>query len=487
MPAEPQRREGQTGAGKSDRVVVPKRPSNVGGGKDATPPPRARRATAARRGGELETRLDRITQRAREHPQEVFTNLYHHLDVELMAACFRELKDGKAPGIDGVTKAEYEQDLEGNLAGVLARLRNKTYDPQPSRRRYIPKVNGELRPLGIPCLEDKIVQKAMSRVLERIYEEKFYDFSYGFRPGRSCHDALKALSRNIGTKKVNWIVEADIKGFFDHVNHDWLLAMVAHRVSDPQMLWLIGRFLKAGVMEDGRRLDTTEGTPQGGVISALLANVYLHYVLDDWFAKGVRKRIRGEAYVVRYADDFVVCFQYESDARWFLTALGERLAKFNLELEPSKTRVFEFGRFAQRDAERRGEGGAEVFDFLGFTHYCGTSRKGRFKLKWRTAKRRFRAKQAAMKEWIRAMRTAPLRAVWEGVNRKLQGHYAYFGVSDNWGWLGRFRTATMKLLYKWMNRRSQRRTFTFEGFLRYVDQHRIVVPTQLVNLNSAYV
>jgi len=348
------------------------------------------------------TRLERIRQKARSCPTEVFTNLFHHLDEDLLAVSFVELKPDKAPGVDGVTKDDYQGKLGENLRSLVGRLRRGSYRPRPTRRKEIPKGDGRMRPLGIPALEDKLVQRALAAVLSAVYEEDFYDFSYGFRPERSCHDALKALSRNIGTKKVNWVVEADIKGFFDNVDHEWLLKMVAHRVKDPKILALIRRFLKAGVMVEGKRLNTEQGTPQGGVVSPVLANVYLHYALDDWFAKRVKRHCRGEAYLVRYADDFVACFQYQEDAEWFHAALAERLGKFRLQLEPTKTKILEFGRFARRQALRRGQMKTAVFDFLGFTHYCGTSRAGRFKLKWRTSKKRFRAKLRAMKDWIHA-------------------------------------------------------------------------------------
>jgi group II intron reverse transcriptase/maturase len=289
----------------------------------------------------------------------------------------------------------------------------------------------------------------------------------------------------IGTKKVNYVVEADIRGFFDHVDFAWLEKMLQHRIGDPKVLLLIRRFLRAGVMKDGCRVATTQGTPQGGVISPLLANVYLHYVLDVWFAKVVAPRCRGEAYVVRYADDFVACFQEREDAVRFFAALPQRLGKFGLELAAEKTRVVEFGRFARRDAERRGERTA-VFDFLGFTHYCGRSRAGRFKLKWRTSKERMRKSLRSLKEWLRINRCRPLTELWADVKAKVRGHNAYFGVSDNGRWLHVFRLAVIRLLYRWLNRRSQRRSFTWRTFYAYVDAHPLPPPSRPVNLNSAF-
>jgi RNA-directed DNA polymerase len=459
------------------------KPGNSGGGKAVGPPWRAEGAPAVLRDGEaVELRLARIRRRARATPKQSFSNLFSHLDLELLRWAFERLKDGKAAGVDGVSVEEYGRDLERRLASLEERLHRGTYRPQPSRRRWIPKGDGRQRPLGIPTTEDKIVQGALAAILTEVYEEEFHDFSYGFRPGRGCHEALRGLARHIGQQRVNWVVEADIRGFFDNVSHEWLLRMVAHRVSDERVLRLIRRMLEAGVMEEGRRLATEKGTPQGGVISPLLANVYLHYALDEWFAKVVARRCAGEAYLTRYADDYAACFRYESEARWFRTALEERLGKFQLELEPTKTRVLRFGRFAKRDAERRGERPA-VFDFLGFTHYCGTSRSGRFKLKWRTSKKRFRAKLHALREWIASHRTVPVAELWKTVNRKLTGHFAYYYVSDNWAMVREFRQRVLKALWWGLNRRSQRRSFGWQKFLAYVDRYPLTSPRQVVNLN----
>jgi RNA-directed DNA polymerase len=296
---------------------------------------------------------------------------------------------------------------------------------------------------------------------------------------------LRELARHIDHDKVDWVVEADIKGFYDNIDHEWLLAMIGHRVSDERVLRLIRRMLTAGVMEEGKRVETEAGTPQGGVISALLANIYLHYALDEWFAKVVKRCCQGEAYLVRYADDFVACFQDETDARRFRTALAERLERFKLELEPSKTQMLRFGRRAKRDAQLRGERVA-VFDFLGLTHYCGTSRAGRFKLKWRTSKKRFRSKLRAMRKWIRSHPGLPLADLWRTVNRKLQGHYAYYNVSDNWAAVTEFRARTAKALWRGLNRRSQRRSFSWEKFWRYVDRYPLARPRRVVNLNPGF-
>jgi group II intron reverse transcriptase/maturase len=432
----------------------------------------------------VNTRLDRITERARRRPAERYNNLFHHLDPELMAVAFEELHKDSAPGADGVTKAEYAEGLQARLHDLSGRLRRRAYHPQPSRRRMIPKGNGKLRPLGIPVLEDKLVQRSVVKVLERIYEEEFHSFSYGFRPGKSCHDALKALSWNIHRGRVGWVVEADIKGFFDQVDHSHLLAMLRHRVSDPSLLWLVEQFLRAGVLVDGKRLDSERGTPQGGVISPLLANIYLHHVLDEWFARAVEPQCRGAAHLVRYADDFVATFEQESDARRFFAALPGRLGKFGLEVAPEKTRMLRFGRFARRDAGRLGERSA-VFDFLGFQHRCGTSRKGRYKVKWSTSPEKYRSKVRAMKDWIRAHRTLPLADIWRTVNAKLMGHYAYYSVSDNWPKLLAFRRTTMWVLYRWLNRRGQRRSFEPSTWVSYVEAMELALPVRVfANLNA---
>jgi RNA-directed DNA polymerase len=488
MPAEPKRRERQKGLRKSDCPVVPEKPGNAGGGKGAKPSRCSSAASSVHSDGKpVAQRLERITRRAREHRGEVFTNLAHHLDYEMLAESFRELKSGKAPGVDGVSKEEYGENIETNIVNLVKRLRHNAYHPQPSRRRDIPKGPGKTRPLGIPCFEDKLVQRGLVKVLNCVYEEIFFDFSYGSRPGRGCHDALKSLSRVIGTKKVNYVVEADIKGFFDHVDFDWLERMLRHHVKDPKVLVLVRRFLRAGVMKDGRRIATTMGTPQGGVISPLLANVYLHYVLDAWFAKAVVPQCRGEAYLVRYVDDFVACFQCREDAVRFYGALPQRLRKFKLEIAPEKTRMLEFGRFALQAAKCRGETKTAVFDFLGFTHYCGISRKGRFKLKWRTCKQRFRKSLRAAKEWLMTNRTMPLKELWVSVMQKLRGHYAYYGVSDNGRWLKRYRFTLLRLVWQWLNRRSQRGSFTWKRYWQYVESHQPVPWMRLVNLNSAFV
>jgi group II intron reverse transcriptase/maturase len=416
----------------------------------------------------VETKLLRIAEKARRERKFQFTSLFHLMDRELLRGCFVRLRKGAAAGIDGVTKAMYGEELEQRLTELVERLQRMAYIPEPVRRRYIPKPGtGKQRPLGVPTLEGKLVEAGLVRILEAIYENDFIEDSYGFRPGRSCHDALRALSRTVEKGQINWIVEADIRGFFDNVDHDWLMKFLAHRIGDKRVLRMIKRFLKAGVVEDGRLEISDQGTPQGGCASPLLANVYLHYVLDLWFERRFQKSCTGAARLVRYCDDFVVCFENEAEAKRFRAELIERLAQFSLEVEPSKTKVLAFGPRAAAQAKAQGRRKPETFDFLGFTHYCSRSRNGRrFRMKRVTARKRFRAKLAALKEWLRSVRSKmKTRELWEAFCVKLRGHYAYYGVTDNSPGLARFAYAARRLLKKWFNRRGGRRQLTWEKFI----------------------
>ena len=423
--------------------------------------------SARRRREPVATKLHRIACKARNEPEFKFTSLFHLMNEELLRGCFAQLRGDAAAGIDGKTKADYAENLEENLAELVNRLHRMGYRSQAVRRVYIPKPGSEKgRPLGIPALEDKLVQSGMTRILEQVYEQDFIEDSYGFRAKRSCHDALHALSETVESGRIEWILEADIKGFFDNVDHDWLMLFIEHRIGDKRMWRMVKRFLKAGVLEEGTMYVSEEGVPQGGSISPLLSNIYLHYVLDLWFEKGLRRVCGGAARLIRYADDFVACFATEADAERFNRELSTRLAKFGLEVEPTKTKVLAFGPDAGKRARREGKKKPETFDFLGFTHYCSRTRNGkRFRMKRVTARKKFRVKLAAFKQWLkenRAMMTT--RVLWQKVCEKLRGHYGYYGVTDNSPGIGRFYHEVKQLLYKWLNRRSQRKGMTWEKF-----------------------
>jgi group II intron reverse transcriptase/maturase len=333
------------------------------------------------------------------------------------------------------------------------------------------------------CVEDKIVQRAIVMVLERIYEVDFCDISYGYRPGRSCHQALADLGQTITRQRAGWVLDADIKGFFNHVNFERLLELLERRIEDGRMLRLITKFLHAGVMIQDERHDTTEGVAQGSVLSPLLANVYLHYVLDEWFEQEVKPRLRGEASLIRFADDFICTFEREADAERFREVLDKRLGRYSLELAEEKTKLLRFGRFARRDCQRLGEGSPGTFDFLGFMHYCGRSRSGKFKLKRRTSAKKFGAKVRELKDWFRSQLTTPLSIVWPTLVRKLQGHFQYFHVNDNWQMLMKYHEAAKRLGLRWMRRRSQKgRNVSWEAYERFLQHHPLPTPGQFTDL-----
>jgi len=439
---------------------------------------RSEETSAVHGSGEpVETKLHRIAEKARKEPKFKFTSLYHLMNEELLRGCFKRLRKDAAAGIDKMTKDEYAENLDANLSDLIGRLHRMAYKPQPVRRKYIPKPGStKQRPLGIPSFEDKLVQAGLVRILEAVYEEDFIGDSYGFRPSRSCHDALKALSETVESNPVNHIVEADIKGFFDNVNQEWLMKFLAHRIADKRIQRMVKRFLRAGVYEDGNVMISDEGTPQGGVISPLLANIYLHYALDLWFEKAYRKRCSGYARLIRYADDFVVCFQYKTDAERFHEELGKRLGKFGLEVEPTKTKVMEFGRFAVENAKNKG-GKAETFDFLGLTHYCGTRKNGKgFRMKRVTARKKFIAKLKIFKEWLKMARTMKTKDLWETIKAKLRGHYNYYGVTDNIFGITRFGKEVVKLLFKWLNRRGKRNCLNWERFNKMLKRFPLPKP-----------
>lgn len=393
-------------------------------------------------------------------------NLASYIDVDLLKSIHKRVDKNKASGVDKVTKEEYEVDLDNNLKKLVARMKDGTYRPNPTRRVYIPKDgSAKMRPLGISCYEDKLVENAVAQILTMVYEPKFYPSSFGFRPGRNCHMAVREIIEMVQYRKTNYVVEADIRSYFDTIPHDWLMKMLEHDIADRKFLEIIWRFLKAGVMENGKYLDSESGSPQGNGASPILANVYLHYVLDNWFDVIVQRQCQGQCYLIRYADDFVCCFQNKYEAVVFRRRLEERFAKYGLSLAEEKTKILEFGRFAAENRRRRGEGKPETFDFLGFTFYCGMDGKKRFfRCRVKTSKKKFRSKVLRMKEWIKGHRMMPVGELIKKINEKLAGHYQYYGVTDNTREVKNFQSATKWLLFKWLNRRSQRRSYTLDSF-----------------------
>lgn len=422
------------------------------------------------------TRLALISERARKEPKFQFTSLAHLLNEGFLKECYYRLGRDRASGIDGVTWKEYGENLDENLKALVVRLKAKRYRPQPSKRTYVPKDEHSKRPLGLPALEDKIVQKGVARILEAIYEQDFLNCSYGFRPKRSCHQALDAVDKTIFRGRIHYVLEADIKGFFDNVSHEWMIKCLEVRIKDPSLLLLIKRFLKAGYIDAGEFVLTEKGTAQGGNLSPMLANIFLHYVLDLWFEKKVKPQVRGACHLVRYADDFLCLVQYEADARYIEQAMRERFAKFNLELHPEKTRIVDFRRDA-RDKSGRGGHTVHTFDFLGFTHYWGKSRRGNCALCRKTSKKRFRRACIQLSTWLRQIRsTAKLKDWWPTLQAKLRGHYQYYGISGNSRMIHCYDQIAKRLVLKWVNRRSQKVSFIWEGFNAYLRHYPLPKP-----------
>ena len=428
-----------------------------------------------------------IALKAKEDPKCKFTSLIHLLTEDFLKECFRELKRRKSPGIDGITVSEYEKRLDENVADLIARLKGKQYKPKPVKRVYIPKPNGDKRPLGIPAVEDKIVQMAIKKILEAIFEPDFIVTSYGFRPNRSCHDALEQIDKIIMNCPVNFIVDMDISKFFDTVNHKYLMEFLKNRIVDSSLLQLISRFLKSGIMEEGIYFETDQGTPQGGVLSPVLANVYLHYVLDLWFETDVIPQLNGYAQLIRYADDFVVCFENEKEAKVFGIALRQRMSKFGLTISEEKSKIIEFGRCTCNKARKYGFK-CETFDFLGFTHFCDKTRRGKFKLGRKTSRKKFAQKMKDMNLWLKSIRNRiELKELWKFLGIKLLGHYQYYGMSGNFRLLRNFYDHAVKLAFKWINRRSQRKSYNWDQFHNLIQFNPLPKPKichSLYNLNK---
>ena len=486
--------------GESDGCVLPSKCPNKGGqppaeGMEGRQPTKENigQATVPRTQSRISELSDLLGVRkaARKDKRTRFTALLHHVTVSLLRDSYYALKREAAPGVDGVSWKEYETGLDEKLADLHSRIHRGTYRAQPSKRAYIPKADGRQRPLGIAALEDKIVQQAVVRVLSQIYEEDFLGFSYGFRPGRSQHDALDALWVGIMRKRVNWILDADVRGFFDNLSHEWLVKFIEHRIADRRILRLIQKWLRAGVSEEGKWTKTEVGTPQGAVASPLLANVYLHYVFDLWVKHWRKHHATGDVIVVRYADDIVVGFEHRADAERFLQEWRERLQKFGLELHPDKTRLIEFGRHAAGNRKQRGEGKPEVFNFLGFTHMCGTTRKtGRFIVKRKTIRQRLSAKLGELKEELRRRWHQPVAEVGKWLKSVVQGYFNYHAVPGNMDSLNSFRSQVIWRWYRALRRRSQRDRMTWERFLalvgRWIPSAKILHPHPNVRFDARH-
>lgn len=424
---------------------------------------------------EVCTKLRRIAKLARETPKRAFVSLAHHIDIEFLREAFRRTRKDGATGVDGQTAAEYERDLEHNLESLHERLKSGRYYAPPVRRTHIPKRDGTTRPLGIPTFEDKVLQRAITMVLEAVYEQDFLDCSHGYRPRRSPHTALNALWKRLMEMGGGWVLEIDIAKFFDTLDHARLRSFLDQRVRDGVLRRTINKWLKAGVMEDGNLSRSDTGTPQGGVVSPILANVYLHEVLDTWFAEQVQPQLLGRSFLVRFADDSVIVFSNEQDARRVLAALPARFERFGLKLHPVKTRLLYFRPPSDREPPR---GGPRSFDFLGFTHFWARSRKGRPFVQRKTAADRFRRTAVSLNQWLRDHRHQPVRDQHKALSAKLRGHYAYYGLPANRAALGRLRNLVSALWYKWLNRRSTR-GMTWQRFSHLKQRYPLPQPTML--------
>lgn len=488
-------------SGESDSPIVPEKPANKTGPPTVAESVEGRGLTKENVRQSLPGRtqsrgtglrgLPGVREAARRDKKMRFNNLLNQITPELLTASFFDLEKQAAPGIDGVTWAQYATGLKGRIDDLHRRVHRGTYRAQPSKRTWIPKLDGKLRPLGIAALEDKVVQQAVRTILECIYEESFLGFSYGFRPGRSGHRALDALSVGIQRQNVNWILDADIRGFFDNINHTWLMKFLEHRIADRRLLRLLKKWLRAGVSEDGAWSPSTVGTPQGAVISPLLANVFLHYVLDLWLVAWRKRHARGEVIIVRYADDFVIGFRVETDARECLAALRERMAGFGLDLHPEKTRLIEFGRYAAKHRARRGDGPPETFDFLGFTHISGKTRKGDFTIQRISSVKKLRHKLRELKAKLRKMMHRDLAEVGSWLASVYRGWCNYHAIPGNMLRMQQFRTALQSLWLRSLRRRSQRgRRMTWQKFSmlfkRWLPTPRILHPWPSVRFDRQH-
>ena len=428
----------------------------------------------------MSNEIIRISNIARKYRQ-IDTVMYAINEENLKRSAIK-MAGNKAVGIDKVTKKEYIEKLNLNIKDLVQRMKRMSYKPKAVRRTYIPKPGSDKkRPLGIPAFEDKIVQDLMSQILEAIYEPMFKEFSYGFKPGRSCHQAIAYLDKMLHREKVNYVVDLDIKGFFDNIDHEWLIKFIEYRIRDKVYIRYIKRFLKSGILEQGKLIRAEKGTPQGGIISPILGNIYLHFVLDDWFEKVVERQTKGYAGMVRYADDSVACFQYKEEAEKYLRSVKKRLAKFGLEVSEEKTKILEFGRFAARERKKQGKRKPETFEFLGFTHYCSTGKNGQFRAKRKTSGKKFRAKVQEMKQWLRSRMQYKVTDTIKLLNIKLVGHYRYYGITDNTEAVRRYWRIVTIMLYKTLNRRTQKNKYSYKEYYNKI-RNQIVRPRIYVDI-----
>ena len=421
-----------------------------------------------------------ISNIARQH-QKVDTVMYA-LNEENLKQSARKIAGNKAVGIDNVTKKEYVENLDSNIKELIENMKKMAYKPKAVRRVYIPKPGSEKkRPLGIPAFEDKIVQDIMTQILSAIYEPMFKEYSFGFRPKRSCHQAIAYLDMMLHRNKTNYVVDLDIKGFFDNIDHEWLIKFLEYRINDKVYIRYIRRFLKSGILEQGKMLRSDIGTPQGGIISPVLGNIYLHFVLDEWFEKVVKKGSIGYAGMARYADDSVACFERKEEAEKYMRSVKKRLAKFGLEVSEEKTKIIEFGRYAQSNRAKRGERKPETFEFLGFTHYCSKGKEGSFRVKRKTSKKKLRGKVQEMKEWLRKRMHCKVSETIKLMNIKLLGHYRYYGITDNTESIRSYYEISAKILYKVLNRRSQKNKYSYKEYYEKI-QKQIIRPKVYIDI-----
>ena len=429
----------------------------------------------------MSTKITRISQIAKERPNEIFTSIYHLINQELLKECFNELDGNKATGLDKVTKDEYLNNLDNNLNNLVNKLKTKSYRPSPARRVNIPKANGKLRGLAIANFEDKIVQLAVKKIVEAIFEPKFPNNMFGFRPNKSCHDCLKYLNHCIEDKYTNYILDADIKGYFDNISHELIMKGLETHIKDTNLLRLIKRFLKAGIMEKGKHITSEYGTPQGSILSPVLANIVMYYGII-LFVENIKKISKGYIEIINYADDMILCFQNKADSKYTYKQLQIRLNQLGLEFAEDKTRLIEFGRYAEENSKKRGNGKPETFDFLGFTHYCSKSSKGNFRVKRKTSKKKLKQKVQEFKAWIKENRALPLTIIMETVKKKLIGHYNYYGITDNTQSITRYYFKVMRLLMRWLNRRGQRKSHRYKDYTTIIKFFNLPTPKIKVNI-----